>query len=242
MKDLMNRIAYGMAALLVFSVPFFAKDPGNQVDSGTFGIFVNNRRMATETFSVQQQSNNNSVITSQFKDDGGGATQNSELQLTPNGSLLSYEWHETAPEKSSLKVVPDGDFLRQTSVAKAGDKPAEQPFLIPPTSPILDNNFFIHREILAWRYLSSSCTPEPAGLKCGPGEFGVLVPQQRASSHLTITPIGDEKVTIGGAEHTLLHINLKGDDGEWSLWLNNKDHYKLMRVTKAGEAVEIRRD
>jgi hypothetical protein len=47
---------------------------------------------------------------------------------------------------------------------------------------------------------------------------------------------------IGGTEHTLLHINLKSDDGEWSLWLNNKDHYKLMRVTKTGEAVEIRRD
>jgi hypothetical protein len=127
-------------------------------------------------------------------------------------------------------------------VAKAGDKPAEQPFLIPPTSPILDNNFFVHREILAWRYLSSSCTPQATGLKCGPGEFGVLIPQERAPSHLTITPIGDEKVMIGGTEHTLLHINLKSDDGEWSLWLNNKDHYKLMRVTKTGEAVEIRRD
>jgi hypothetical protein len=238
----MRKSAFVLVGLLLLSGPFFAKDAGKQVDSGAFGVFINNRRMATETFSVQQQPNGNSVVTSQFKDDSGAATQNSELQLTPNGALLSYEWHETAPEKSSLKVVPDGEFLRQTVVAKPGDKPAEQPFLIPPTSPILDNNFFIHREILAWRYLSSSCTSETAGLKCGPGEFGVLVPQGRSSSHISITPIGDEKVMIGTVEQILLHINLKGDDGDWSLWLNTRDHYKLMRVTKAGEAVEIRRD
>lgn len=238
----MKKIALVLAGLLLLSVPFFAKDSGNQVDSGTFGIFVNNRRLATETFSVQKQSNNNNLITAQFKDDGGAAVQNSELQLAPNGTLLSYEWHQTTPSKSSLKVVPDGEFLRQTSVAKDGDKPAEQPFLIPPTSPIVDNNFFIHREILAWRYLSSSCTQETAGLKCGPGEFGILVPQARQSSHVTITPIGDEKVMMGTVEQTLLHINLKGEDGDWSLWLNTKDHYKLMKVTKAGEAVEIRRD
>jgi hypothetical protein len=238
----MKKIAFVLAGLLLLSVPSLAKDSGNQVDSGTFGIMVNNRRMATETFSVQQQSNGNSVVTSQFKDGSGAALQNSELQLTPNGALLSYEWHETAPEKSSIKVVPDGEFLRQTVVAKPGEKPAETPFLIPPTSPILDNNFFVHREILAWRYLSSSCTQETAGLKCGPGEFGVLVPQGRSSSRITITPIGDEKVKVGAVEQTLLHINLKGEDGEWSLWLNTKDHYKLVKVTKTGEAVEIIRD
>jgi len=238
----MKKIAFVLAGLLVLSVPFFAKDSGNQVDSGTFGIMVNNRRMATETFSIQQQSNGNSVITSQFKDEGGAASQNSELQLAANGTLLSYEWHETAPQKSSLKVLPDGDFLRQTSIAKPGDKPAEQPFLIPTTSPIVDNNFFIHREILAWRYLSASCTKEAAGLKCGPGEFGVLVPQGNFSLRIAITPIGDEKLKIGTVEQTFLHINLKGEDGEWSLWLNTKDHYKLMRITKVGEAVEIIRD
>jgi len=177
-----------------------------------------------------------------MKDDGGVAAQSSELQLTSAGALLRYEWHQLAPSKSTLTVAPDGEFLRQTVTEKPGDKPTEQPYLLPSTSPVLDNNFFIHREILAWRYLGSSCTPEAAGLKCGPGEFGVLVPQVRSSYHLNIQPIGDEKVPIHGVEQKLLRIDLKGDDGEWSLWLNTKDHYKLMRVTKAGEQVEIVRD
>jgi hypothetical protein len=239
----MKKIAYGLTCLLLLSAPLMAKDPGNQsVDSGAFGIFINTRRVATETFSVQQQSNGNSTITSQIKDDGGTASQNSELQLTSAGSLVSYEWHQLAPNKTSLKVAPDGEFLRQTVTEKPGDKPTEQPFLLPSTSPILDNNFFVHREILAWRYLTASCTHEAAGLKCGPGDFGVLVPQGRSSYHLHIQPIGDEKVPIHGVEQTLLRIDLKSDDGDWSLWLNTKDHYKLMRVTKAGEQVEVVRD
>jgi len=240
-KAPMKKIGYGLTWLLLLSAPLMAKD-NQSVDSGAFGVFINNRRVATETFSVQQQSNGNSIITAQIKDDGGTAAQNSELQLTSSGSLLSYEWHQLAPNKTSLKVAPDGEFLRQTVTEKPGEKATEQPFLIPATSPILDNNFFVHREILAWRYLGSSCTQESAGLKCGPGEFGVLVPQGRTSYRLSIQPIGDEKLKIGGVEQTLLHIDLKGDDGDWSLWLNTKDHYKLMKVTKAGESVEIVRD
>ncbi len=72
MKRLMKKIACGLTCLLLMSAALMAKDPGNQsVDSGAFGIFINNRRVATETFSVQQQSNGNSTITSQIKDDGG---------------------------------------------------------------------------------------------------------------------------------------------------------------------------
>jgi len=237
----MKKTAHGLAWLLFLSASLIAKDT-QAVDSGAFGIFVNNRRVATETFSIQQQSNGNSTITSQIKDDGGTASQNSELQLTSSGALVSYEWHQLAPNKTSLKVAPDGEFLRQAVIEKPGEKPTEQPFLLPATSPILDNNFFVHREIIAWRYLGSSCTSEAVGLKCGPGKFGVLVQQQRSSYHLTIQPIGDERLKIGGVEQTLLHIDLKGDDGEWSLWLNTKDHYKLIRVTKTGEQVEIVRD
>jgi hypothetical protein len=218
------------------------KDSNQFVDSGSFGVFLGGRRVATETFSIRQASGNASTVSSQLKDESGGASQSSEMQITAAGGLVRYEWHELAPGKSTLTVAPNNEFLLETVTEKPGDKPAEQPFLLPNTSPILDNNFFVHREILAWRYLGSSCVPETAGLKCGPGEFGVLVPQARQSAHVSIQPIGDEKLTIRGAEQQLLRIDLKGDDGEWSLWLNSKDHYKLIRVTKAGEQVEIVRD
>ncbi len=238
----MRNIGCGLACLLLTAMPLIAKDPGNQpVDAGAFGIFMNGRRIATETFSIHQ-ANGGSTISSQIKDGNGTPLQRSELQLASTGALVRYEWHELAPGNSALTVVPDNEFVRESITQKPGDKPFEQPFLMPTTSPILDNNFFVHREILAWRYLGASCSSETAGLKCGPGEFGVLVPQGHSSYHLSIEPIGDEKLPIRGTEQTLLRITLKGDDGEWSLWLDTKDHYKLIRVIKAGEQVEVVRD
>jgi len=234
-----------ISALAVLStVTAMPKDSpaGDMVDSGSFGVFLDGRRVATETFSVRQQSGVN-TISSQVKVEGGGSSQSADMQVSPTGALIRYEWHELAPGKTVAVVVPNNEFLMETVTEKPGDKPAEQPFLLPNTSPIVDNNFFIHRQVLAWRYLASSCTTEPGkGLKCGPADFGTLVPQGRVSSRISVQPVGDEKVKIRGVDQTLLRIDFKGDDGQWQLWLNPQDHYKLMRVTKTGDAVEVLRD
>ena len=42
--------------------------PGASVDSGTFGVFINGKRVATETFSITQASTGN-VITSNGDDE-----------------------------------------------------------------------------------------------------------------------------------------------------------------------------
>jgi hypothetical protein len=219
-----------------------SKDSKTAVDAGSFGVFVSGRRVATETFSVHQQADGDSTISSEVKDEGGSASQRSEMKITSAGALVRYEWHQLSPGKSSLAVAPNNEFLLETITDNPGTKPAEQPFILPNSSPILDNNFFVHREVLAWRYLGSSCTSEAGGMKCSAGEFGVLIPQDRLSSHVTLTTVGDEKITIRGVEQVLIHLDLKGDDGDWSFWLNANDHYKLMRVTKAGQPVEVLRD
>ena len=73
--------------------------------------------------------------------------------MTSNGELLRYEWSQSSG--GSLNVAPSNDFLMERTTVSGNGKPAEQPFLMPSTTAILDNNFFIHREILAWRYLGS---------------------------------------------------------------------------------------
>jgi hypothetical protein len=89
------------------------KETGKSVDSGAFGIFINGRRMATETFSITQ-TGSGSVITSQFKTDAGvdKAEQNSELQISPTGELKKYEWKELTPQAqatvSAERHVSDG--------------------------------------------------------------------------------------------------------------------------------------
>ena len=75
------------------------------VDSGSFGVFMNGRRVATETFSVHQSSTGSSIV-SEFKSEAGAdkAEQRSEWQMSPNGDLRKYEWKEVSPGQSQASV------------------------------------------------------------------------------------------------------------------------------------------
>ena len=221
-----------------------AKPPAIQaVDSGSFGVFVRGQRVVTETFSIAEQ-NEISTIKSQLKQVGADASNNqkSELEITSIGELRHYEWRQDSA--GSLTVVPNNDFLLERITATANGKPAEQPFLMPSTSVILDNNFFIQREVLLWRYLAADCKPEGGGLKCeqGPAEFGVLVPQDRTSVRVRVELIGREKVTIRGVERELLRINLTSETFEWALWVDDHDQFKLIRVAIPADNTEVVRD
>ena len=213
------------------------------VDSGTFGVFVKGQRVASETFHIQQQ-NSNSVIQSELKEGNSSspALQKSDLEITSTGELLRYDWSQAAG--GSLSVSPNNDFLIEKITTPAATKPAEQPFLMPSTSSILDNNFFIHREVLIWRYLASSCKPENGSMKCKqePAEFGVVVPQDRTSIRVRLDLVGEEKVSIRGAERNLLRLNLKSDEFEWALWVDDRDQFKLMRVAIPADNTEVVRD
>jgi hypothetical protein len=248
----MAQIRWAMAAVLAFAAVVYAGDkkdkpkpPGQQmVDSGSFGVFVKGQRVVTETFSVQQE-NGDSVVKSHLQETGAAAPagqgQRSELQMSGGGELLRYEWGDGT---GSLVVTPNNEFLLEKIVSSPSAKAAEQPFLMPNTSAILDNNFFIHREVLAWRYLAADCHTDSGALKCqqGPVEFGVLVPQDRTSMRVRMELVGREKVTIRGAERELLRLNLKGEAFSWALWVDDKDQFKLMRVLIADDNTEVVRD
>lgn len=213
----------------------------HKVDSGSFGVFIKGQRVVTETFSVEQQ-NGNSVIKAQLKQTTGSDSQKSDLEINSSGELLRYEWSQSSG--GSLTVLPSNEFLIEKVTASANAKPAERPFLMPSTSMILDNNFFVHREVLVWRYLAADCKTESGNLKCqqGPVEFGTLVPQDRTSMPVRMELVGKEKVTIHGAERELLRLNLKGENFEWALWVDDHDQFKLMRVVIPADDTEVVRD
>ena len=240
--------------MLACSLPAFAgsskddkKDkvkPGVQlVDSGSFGVFVKGQRVITETFKVEQL-NGASAIRSQLKQTAGedSTSQKSDLEITPGGELLRYEWSQNSG--GSLSVLPSNDFLIEKITSPGSGKPAEQPFLMPSTSMILDNNFFIHREVLVWRYLAAACKSEAGNWKCqqGPAEFGVLVPQDRNSLRVRLNLVGKEKVSVRGAERELLRLNLTGENFEWNLWVDSQDQFKLIRVAIPADNTEVVRD
>jgi hypothetical protein len=198
--------------------------------------------VATETFRIDQVEGA-SVIKSQVKDASGGDSnsERSELQLTPTGELLRYEWSQASG--GSLSVFPDSDFLKEKITASGTAKAAEQAFLLPASSPILDNNFFVHREVLAWKYLAvAPCKDENGHRHCEPADFGALVPQDRTSMSVRMELIGKEKVTIRGTERDLLRLNLHGDQFDWALWVDDADHFKLIRVAIPADNTIVDRD
>lgn len=217
--------------------------PPQTVDSGSFGIFIKGQRVATETFKIEQQSGA-STVKSQLKPTAGpdSASQKSELDMTAGGELIRYEWSQASG--ASLAVFPSNDFLMERMTASGNGKPAEQPFLMPSTTAILDNNFFVHREVLAWRYLGAACKPEGGNLKCQQGEtqFGVLVPQDHNSISVRLELVGKEKVTVRGAERELLRLNLTSEDFQWTLWVDDRDQFKVIRVTIPADDTEVVRD
>ncbi len=245
---LIAHVRWGMVAVLACAVGTYArdkKDPkpagAQTVDTGSFGVRVRGQRVVTESFSVRQD-NGISIVKSSLQEAGisGAAGQTSELEMTSSGELVRYEWSNGS---GSLVVTPKDEFLLEKITTSASSKPAEQPFLMPNTSAILDNNFFIHREVLAWRYLASNCHTDSGTLKCKPSdEYGVLVPQDRTSMRVRMELVGHEKVTIRGTERELLRLNLRGEAFSWALWVDDKDQFKLMRVLIADDNTEVVRD
>jgi hypothetical protein len=37
-------------------------------------------------------------------------------------------------------------------------------------------------------------------------------------------------------------VNLKSDTGDWSMWLDDLDHFKLIRILIAADSTEVVRD
>lgn len=217
--------------------------PAQTIDSGSYGIFIKGQRVVTESFSIQQQ-NGDSIIKAQVKQTAGASSpeQKSNLEINGNGELIRYEWSQ--PGSGSLQVVPNNEFLLERVTPVGASKAAEQAFLMPSSSMILDNNFFVHRQILTWRYLAADCKKDKGDLKCqqGPVEFGTLVPQDRSSMRVRMELVGKESVTINGAARQLLRLNLTGDGFEWALWVDDQDQFKLIKVAIPADSTEVVRD
>jgi hypothetical protein len=236
-----------LVALLVGTVVASEKvkeTTGKNVDSGAFGIFINGRRVATETFSITQATNG-SVITSTFRTEPGvdKAEQSSELQISPTGELRRYEWKEASPGQAQATVTPSDTFLVERALKTPQDKPEEQPFLLPASTIILDDYFFVHREVLAWKYLASACRQQNGQVQCPVGQkaqFGTLNPHARSSMLVSLEVTGQEKLKVGATEREVTKLMLKGETGEWTVWVD--DQFKVQKMAIPADNTEVVRD
>jgi len=217
---------------------------GKMVDSGSFAVLVSGHRVGTETFSITQGSDGSS-ITSKFQSAAGTqkAEQTSDLDLYANGDLRKYEWKELSPGQSHAVVEPDQSFLIEHVWKVPTDNPLDQPFLLPASTSILDDYFFVQREVLAWRYLATNCKQEKGQVSCQlkqKAQMGTLNPHVRSSQLVTVDYAGREKVTIHGTERELIRLDMASESGDWTLWLD--DSLQVQRMVVPAEDTEVVRD
>src|SRR5260370_39957822 len=217
--------------------PESSKGSSQTVDAGSFGIYKPGHRVATETFHIEQTEDCSTTV-SEVQVEDGSAHQVSELLLSPLGELRKYSWHEEKGGPAQATVTPSDQILMEHMV-DSDQKPHDVPFILPPSTTILDDYFFVHRELLLWKYVASSCA-SIADCKLSKSSIGIINPHQADSYTVTLEYVGQEKITIRGTEHQLRRFNLKSDDDDWALWMD--DHMKLVRLMKPGSDTEIVRD
>ena len=245
----MKAVKIILLSLAVLTVTLaFGKDPketkgsGKVWDSGSFGIFMNGKRVGTEKFTIEQRNAEMSVATSEITVEDGNSKvqQTAEMHVSPKGELLSYVWKGISPQKEQ-STVEAKDQLLVEHVIPADQKKTDVPYILPPSTVILDDNFFSQRELLVWRYLATGCVVKPnEGRMCAPGHFGILVPHQHLSASAVMELVGREKINYKGQDLDLNKFKIESDGVEWNLWVN--DDYKVIKMTVPAGHVEVVRD
>jgi len=243
-KNIVLAVLVGFAALALR--PSFAgpkdKKTAQVVDAGAFDIYVNGKRVGTETFHIEQRTDV-SVASSEIKVEDGAnkADQTSEMQVGPDGALKLYTWRSMSPQKEESILEPKDQFLVE-HLTSADQKKRDLPYVLPPSTVILDDNFFSQREVLVWRYLAQGCIIKDGARSCGPGHFGTLVPRQHAPGHAVMEIVGRDKITVKGVEREMNKLKLDNDGVQWLLWVEDSYPYKVDRITVPGENIEIVRE
>lgn len=261
------KLAILAGALCVSSFSLAADKPrekgGSHVaDSGSFGIFLNGKRVGTETFNITETFNSErrpeySTASSEIKFDDGRfkAAQTAEMQISAKGELRSYSWHSTVPQKEEASVEPKDQLLVE-HIVPADQKKVDVPHMLPVSTVILDDNFFSQREVLLWWYLATGCKKQDNDLMCGTGKFVILVPRQHVSGNATLELMGPDKVMIKGTQRELNKVKLEtngpqsltwlndqsrdSDSTQWVLWVD--EQYRVIKMTVAGSNIEVVRD
>jgi len=245
----MIRRTFIVASLLLWTAFAFAgskpaaSKSATVVDEGTFGIFQNGRRVATESFTIRQFSDSNSTL-SQLHSAAGAGTQldqSSELWLLPDGTLTRYEWKQLAPAHTSASVEPRDQVLVLHATSPDGKPVADQTFFLTPQTFILDDYFFSTREVLLWRYLASSCQPRTGGDGCDliRQRFPILIPRQRLSAQVFIEFKGYDDTPLNGRPQHLRHFVMQTEGPDWHFWLDANQ--KLLRISIPETNTEVLR-
>jgi hypothetical protein len=231
----LTRISFFLAAVAVATAVSQAADTHKNatasrdatvVDSGSFGILVNGKRVATETFKMEQKNNINRATSElKFAGDNVQATQDAEMEITSSGLLKKYTWKEVQPSRAQIVVEPaDEQFLVLHVSDGSAAPPKDFTHALTPATSILDDNFFSQMQVLTWKYMAMGCRTAAVGkTECNwsPQKLAVLNPHQEQSLLVTMEYTGRQMVKLNGVMQELNGFSMQAETGQWKLWLND---------------------
>ena len=183
---------------------------GKNVDTGSFGVFMNGRqnrhRKIFHPAESTRQRRHFGIQDRRGRDPGRPVLG---IATRASGDLRKYEWKEISPGKAQAVIVPNDNLLVERSTTNPQDKQEEHPFLLPTSTSVLDDYFFIHREILVWKYLATGCRQDKGQVACPQNQqvkFGAINPHQRSSLLVSMAFTGKEKIPVHGVERELNHF------------------------------------
>jgi len=230
-------------SFLLLLMPAFGADSKTPsiVDSGQLAIVVNGKKVATESFTMQQGTTGSSVTSRLNFDDGATkAQQESELELTPDGAIRKYSWEEKQPGRARLTAEPqEKNFLvvHLRDSEGAAPKDSTHPLDVNITS-IVDANFYSHVQVLLWRYLAMSCT-SPQQCRFQEQKLPVFVPHEEMAQTFTISFEGADTLRMASGKSEMGKYRVQTEGGEMHVWMQGT---KMMKLLMPSAAIEVTRE
>jgi hypothetical protein len=191
-------------------------------DRGTFNVFQDGQEVGAEHFNVQH-SGSATVVHSELDYTVGDKRvhQQSELNLGAGGDLQSYSWQEG---RDVIEVSYKNGRVHSHYQPRSG-KPQDFEYVMPPSTAIIDSNFYIDWQLLADRY-----DVEQGGTQ----QFQVFVPHEGDPDKVTLSSMGNAP---GADGKPLLHLQATTSAATLDLYLEGQRLVRLegpsLRVERA---------
>ncbi|WP_420125117.1 hypothetical protein [Longimicrobium sp.] len=210
MKISQKLIPYTFALLgLALAAPVEAW--AQQVDSGTFVVYVEDRQVGTEQFLITQAGTGAGaelVATGKVRVQLPEGSLDLEPRLTTRGvGADPVNYQVNVGGSSPSRVV--GTVSGRRFSAKIGNASGEQlrEYLASEGAVVLDPGVAHHYQFLAQRTHQ--------------GRVPVIVPRENRQVMATVASRGEEAVTVGGVEATLFHLIVQPEGGdERHVWVD----------------------
>lgn len=230
-------------SILLITCSAFAGDQKTSsiVDSGQLLVVADGKKVATESFTMQQSADGSSV-TSRLTFDNGStkAQQESELELGADGAIRKYTWQEKEPGKARLVAeAQEKSFIvvhmKENDVAAAKD--STHPLDVSVTN-IVDDNFYSHVQVLLWRYFAMSCG-NPQQCRFVEQKLPVFVPHQEMAQVFTITFEGTDTLRLKNGKTEVGKYRVQTEGGEMHVWMNGT---KMVKLLMPSASIEVTRE